>query len=599
MNTLSEELRTSLKILPSDPGVYQFLNAKGSIIYIGKAKNLKNRVQSYFFNSKDSFKKKLLVNSIASVKFVVVETESDALLLENNLIKSHQPKYNVLLKDGKTYPWIVIKKEPFPRVLTTRIKHNDGSVYFGPFPNVRHMTLLLNLIKELFYVRSCSLDLSREKIAQKKYAVCLDYHIHKCKGPCEALQSKTEYEEMIEKIKLLLQGKTRSLLKLLNKQMSDYANAQKFEKAEQIKKIILGLEKYRSKSIIVSELQHTDVLSIEESKNVFYFNYMVIKEGAIMNAYNHKITKKLHETPQDVIALCLELLKEKFNSSNQTVITNFKPDYAHPKYELKTPVKGDKKKLLTLSLHNLKHFISNDKKKAALRKTNTHQNRILETIRKEFKLNSTPIHMECFDNSNLQGTDAVSACVVFKHGKPSKKDYRHFNVQSVEGPDDFETMKEVVFRRYKRLISEKQSLPGLIIIDGGKGQLSAANDALNQLGLKNKIAIVGIAKRLEEIFFPGEIHPLYLDKRSESLKLIQFMRNEAHRFGIKHHRNKRSKSALHSDLINIKGIGPNSQTLLFKEFKTIEKIKSASYTELKEAIGGSKAKLIISYYSKD
>ena len=596
---MSDELAASLKILPSDPGVYKFLNTKGAIIYIGKAKNLKNRVQSYFFNTKDSFKKKLLVNSIVSVKFVVVETESDALLLENNLIKSHKPKYNVLLKDDKTYPWIVIKKEPFPRVLTTRIKHNDGSVYFGPFPNVRHMTLLLNLIKELFYVRSCSLDLSPDKIAKKKYSVCLDYHIHKCKGPCEALQSKTEYEEMTEKIKLLLQGNTRSLFKLLKKQMSEYSNSHKFEQAEQIKKIIIGLEKYRSKSIIVSELQHTDVFTIEETENVFYFNYLVIKEGAIMNAYNHKISKKLHETPQDVIALNLDLLKEKFNSSNQTVITNCKHDYSHPNYELKTPIRGDKKKLLTLSLNNLKHFISNDKKKAALKKLKTHQNRILETVQKDFRLTSTPNHMECFDNSNLQGTDAVSACVVFKNGKPSKKDYRHFNVQTVQGPDDFETMKEVVFRRYKRLITEKQSLPSLIIVDGGKGQLSAANEALNQLGLKNKIAIVGIAKRLEEIFFPGEKHPLYIDKRSESLKLIQFMRNEAHRFGIRHHRNKRSKSALSSDLMNIKGIGPSSQKLLFKQFKTIEKIKTASYTELKEAIGDSRAKLIISYYSMD
>jgi excinuclease ABC subunit C len=381
--------------------------------------------------------------------------------------------------------------------------------------------------------------------------------------------------------------------------MSDFSNSYKFEKAEQIKNIILGLEKYRSKSIIVSELQHADVLSIEESKDIFYFNYMVIKEGAIMTAYNHKISKKLQETPQEVIAISLDLLKEKFNSSNRIVITNFKLDYSHPEYELKTPIRGDKKKLLTLSLNNLKYFISNDKKKAALKKIKTHQNRILETVRKDFRLTSTPSHMECFDNSNLQGTDSVSACVVFKNGKPSKKDYRHFNVQTVQGADDFETMKEVVFRRYKRLITEKQSLPSLIIVDGGKGQLNAANDALNQLGLKNKIAIVGIAKRLEEIFFPGEKHPLYLDKRSESLKLIQFMRNEAHRFGIQHHRNKRSKSALSSDLINIKGIGLSSQKLLFKQFKTIEKIKTASYTELKEVIGESKAKLIINYYSLD
>ncbi len=596
---MTEEISASLKIMPSEPGVYQFLNSKEEVIYIGKAKHLRNRVRSYFNSSQESFKKKLLVDSIVSIKYVVVGSESDALLLENNLIKSHQPKFNVLLKDDKTYPWIVIKKEPFPRVLSTRKKVDDGSIYYGPFPNVKHMNFMLSLIKELFYVRSCSLNLTSDNIEGKKYSVCLDYHIKKCKGPCESYQTEEDYDKMIQEIKLMLDGNTKTLLKLLKKQMTEYSRDFQFEKAEQVKNIFLGVEKYRSKSIIVSEMHNVDVLSIKEADAVFYFNYILIKEGAIMNTYNHKIKKKLNELPEDLIALSIEFLKEKFGSSNTTIITNCKPSVAHPIFEFKVPVRGDKKKLLSLSLNNLEHFIFSEKRKALLKKSKTSKDRVLGAIQKAFNMSTLPVHMECFDNSNLQGTKAVSACVVFRNGKPSKKDYRHFNVKSVEGPDDYETMKEVVYRRYDRLLKEKQNLPQLIIIDGGKGQLSAACEALELLGIKEKVTIAGIAKRLEEIYLFGKKYPLHLDKKSEALKLIQFMRNEAHRFGIEHHRNKRSKSALHSDLMNIKGIGPNSQKKLFEKFKDIEQIKSAELSELSELIGEAKSKLILSYYSRN
>ena len=598
MKSLTEEITDSLKIIPNNPGVYHFIDSKGEIIYIGKAKNLKNRVHSYFSGKHDHFKTRLLVNSICKIEYLIVDNEADALLLENNLIKTHQPKYNVLLKDDKTYPWIEVKKEPFPRVRSTRKKDNKGSLYFGPFPNVRQMNLMIKLIDDLFYVRTCSLDLSLNKIERKKYSVCLEYHIGNCKGPCESKQTMPEYDEMMGNIILLLEGKHKALFKLLKKQMTQFAKAYEFEKAEQLKKIMLGLNQYRTKSIIVSDLHDLDVLTIEEVDDVFYFNYMVIKEGAIMNAYNHKVNKKLNEKPGDFIALNITVLKEKFNSRNKQIITNFPLDFPYGNYQFSTPKRGDKKKLLDLSLNNIKHHINNEKKKALLSQSKNHQTRILETIRKDFNLQNLPEHMECFDNSNLQGTNAVSACVVFKMGKPSKKEYRHFNVKTVSGPDDFETMKEVVYRRYKRLVSENKSLPDLIIIDGGKGQLNAANAALEELELKGKITIAGIAKRLEELFLPGEKHPLYLDKRSESLKVIQFMRNEAHRFSIAHHRNKRSKSALQSELENIKGIGPKSRELLFKEFKTIEQIKAAELSLLIKVMGPSKAKVVYNYYSK-
>ncbi len=596
MNPLSDEIANSLKLLPDHPGVYQFLDANGRIIYIGKAKNIKNRVQSYFNSKHEYYKTKILVQSIKKIEYHIVDSEEDALLLENNLIKTHQPKYNVLLKDDKTYPWIEVIKEPFPRVQTTRKKNNKDSLYFGPFPNVRNMNVMFKLIHDLFPVRTCSLDLSAQKIEQKKHSVCLEYHIGNCKGPCEALQSKSEYDEIIEKVILLLEGKTSQLIKILKAQMKDLSSKYEFEQAEEVKKMIDGLHQYRTKSIIVSEIHDLDVFSLVETGDSFYINYMIIKEGAVMNIYNQKIKKRLNESIAECALLNVSLLKDKFGSVNKTIISNVDMNATFNDFKFMLPRKGEKKKLLELSLSNISQHINNEKKKAILLNSKNHQTRILETIQKDFRLKTTPLHMECFDNSNLQGTNAVSACVVFKRGKPSKKDYRHFNVKTVNGPDDFETMREIVYRRYKRLLSENQSLPDLIIIDGGKGQLSAACQALKELDLEKKVAIVGIAKRLEEIFFPNDKHPLYLDKRSESLKVIQFMRNEAHRFSIKHHRNKRSKSALHSEFENIKGIGQKTKESLFKKFKTIEAIKNARENELAEVVGASKAQIIKEYF---
>lgn len=598
MNSISDEIANSLKLLPGHPGVYQFLDASNRIIYIGKAKNIKNRVQSYFNSKHEYYKTKILVQSIKKIEYHIVDSEEDALLLENNLIKTHQPKYNVLLKDDKTYPWIEVIKEPFPRVQTTRKKNNKDSLYFGPFPNVRNMNVMFKLIHDLFPVRTCSLDLSAQKIEQKKHSVCLEYHIGNCKGPCEALQSKAEYDEIIEKVILLLEGKTSQLIKILKAQMKDLSSMYEFEQAEEVKKIIDGLLKYRTKSIIVSEIHDLDVFSLVETDDSFYINYMIIKEGAVMNIYSQKIKKRLNESIDECALLNISLLKDKFGSVNKTIISNIDMNAKFNDYKFILPVKGDKRKLLELSLSNIRQYINNEKKKAILLNSKNHQTRILETIQKDLRLKTTPNHMECFDNSNLQGTNAVSACVVFKKGKPSKKDYRHFNVKTVSGPDDFETMREIVFRRYKRLLSENQSLPDLIIIDGGKGQLSAACQALKELNLEKKVAIVGIAKRLEEIFFPNDKHPLYLDKRSESLKVIQFMRNEAHRFSIKHHRNKRSKSALHSEFENINGIGQKTKESLFKKFKTIEAIKSARENEIAEVVGASKAQIIKEYFKQ-
>ena len=598
MNSLSDEIANSLKLLPNYPGVYQFLDVNGRIIYIGKAKNIKNRVQSYFSSKHDYYKTKILVQSIKKIEYHIVDSEEDALLLENNLIKTHQPKYNVLLKDDKTYPWIEVINEPFPRVQTTRKKNNKDSLYFGPFPNVRNMNVMFKLIHDLFPVRTCSLDLSAQKIEQKKHSVCLEYHIGNCKGPCEALQSKSEYDEIIEKVILLLEGKTSQLIKILKAQMKDLSSKYEFEQAEEVKKIIDGLQQYRTKSIIVSEIHDLDVFSLVETGDSFYINYMIIKEGAVMNIYNQKIKKRLNESIAECALLNISLLKDKFGSVNKTIISNVEMNAKFNDYKFMLPIKGDKRKLLELSLSNINQYINNEKKKAILLNSKNNQKRILETIQKDFRLKTTPLHMECFDNSNLQGTNAVSACVVFKKGKPSKKDYRHFNVKTVSGPDDFETMREIVYRRYKRLLSENQSLPDLIIIDGGKGQLSAACQALKELDLEKKVAIVGIAKRLEEIFFPNDKHPLYLDKRSESLKVIQFMRNEAHRFSIKHHRNKRSKSALHSEFENINGIGQKTKESLFKKFKTIEAIKSATENELAEVVGSSKAQIIKEYFKQ-
>lgn len=593
-------LKITLASLPETPGIYQYFDKNEKIIYVGKAKNLKKRVTSYFNKTLENNKTRLLVQNIHSIKYIVVSTELDALLLENNLIKTYKPKYNIQLKDDKTFPWIVVKKEPFPKVFSTRQKYSTEGTFYGPYPNIKVMQSLLGLIREMYPLRTCHLDLSSQKIAKKSYKTCLEYHIGRCLGPCVGLQSENEYNQMIDEIQLLLKGKTSSLIQALKKRMNEYAENYAFEQAQKIKITIEQIEKYRSKSTIVSPtIGALDVFTFLNEHESFFINYLVIQEGAIIHGYTSEVKKKLDESISDMVNFVLPELREKFESKSNEVIVQEKFDDVFTEFKFTVPQRGERKELIDLSLRNLIYYKKDRLKQQQIINPEKHTERILEQLRKDFKLKELPIHMECFDNSNLQGTNAVSACVVFKNGKPSKKDYRHFNIKTVDGPNDFASMTEVVTRRYKRLLDENQSLPQLVIIDGGKGQLSAALEAFEILGLRGKIAIVGIAKKLEEIFFPGDQYPIYLDKRSESLKVIQYMRNEAHRFGITHHRDKRSKNAIDSELSNIPGIGPKTITQLLQKFKTVSAIKSLTSEELKKEVGQSKAEIILDYFQNN
>lgn len=597
MLTTEHDLKVQISLLPDAPGVYQYFDKTGKIIYVGKAKSLKKRVSSYFNKNQDSNKTRILVSHIHSLKFIVVESELDALLLENNLIKTYQPKYNIALKDDKTYPWIVIKKEPFPRIFQTRQKRNDGSKYYGPYPNVKVMQSLLGLIKEMYPLRTCPLDLQQNKIEEGKFKTCLEFHIGRCLGPCVGNQTLESYGKMVDEIELLLKGKTYYLIQLLKSRMLDFSEKYQFEKAQEMKVLIEQIEKYRSKSLVVSStISDVDVFTIEESENRFFFNFLMIQEGAIIHAYTSEVTKKLDEDTASIISFVLPEIRQRFESNSKEVIIQSHLDFNLPNINFSVPQIGEKKKLIELSLRNVNYYRLDKLKKEHLNLTERDPNRVLKQVQTDFKLNELPIHMECFDNSNFQGTNAVSACVVFKNGKPAKNDYRHFNVKTVVGPDDFATMREVVYRRYKRMLDENQELPQLIIIDGGKGQLSAAMEAITELSLRGKVVVVGIAKRLEEIFYPGDQYPIYIDKRSESLKLIQFMRNEAHRFGITHHRNKRSKNSIQSELLNIKGIGEKTMQELFKEFKTIKAMKEVSLELLEKKIGRSKATILFNFF---
>ena len=593
----NDELKKTISSLPEEPGIYQYFDKSEQIIYVGKAKNIKKRVSSYFNKNQENNKTRLLVKSIVRVKYIVVSNELDALLLENNLIKTYQPKYNIQLKDDKTFPWIVVTNEPFPRVFSTRQKELVTGRFYGPYPNVKAMNALLGLIREMYPLRTCSLDLSANKLAEKKYKTCLEFHIGKCLGPCIEKQTEEEYETMIDEIELLLKGKTYSLIQALKKKMIQLAESYQFEDAHQLKLTIEQIEKYRSKSTIVSsKLNDIDVFCYLENENQFIINYLVIQEGAIIHGYTAEVQKKLNENETDLINFVLPELREKFQSKSKEVIVEKQIDSPFTDFYLFVPQKGEKKELIELSKRNIFYFKKEREKRALIQNPQSTKDRILERIRSDFKLTKLPIHMECFDNSNFQGTNAVSACVVFKNGKPSKKDYRHFNIKTVEGPDDFASMREVVYRRYKRLLDEGQTLPQLVIIDGGKGQLSAAMESIEKLGLRGEMAIVGIAKKLEEIFFPGDQYPIYLDKRSESLKTIQFMRNEAHRFGITHHRDKRSKTAINSELDDVPGIGEKTKHILLNHFKSISNIKKARLEEITKKIGQSKAIILFNYF---
>lgn len=599
MAEANDPIKLKLQTLPDKPGVYQYFDAQGKIIYVGKAKSLKKRVSSYFVKQHENGKTTLLVRQIKDIHYIVVDTELDALLLENNLIKKYQPKYNIQLKDDKTYPWICVKKEPFPRVFSTRQFIRDGSNYYGPYASVKVMHTLLSLIRELYKLRTCSYDLSQEKIKAKKFKVCLEYHLGNCLGPCAAHQSVQDYDEQIHQIEQLLKGNISSVIRFVKEKMTAYATNHEYEAAHEMKEKLFLLENYQAKSTIVSPTIHqVDVITVIDVMDSAFFNYLSVHNGSIIHAYTAEVRKKLDESTEDIISYVLPEMRERYESSSKEVLIENAVTLKLEGVQFSVPQRGDKKQLIDLSLRNAKFYKLEKSKQDKIKDPEKHTNRILEQIKKDFRLQDLPVHMECFDNSNFQGTNAVSACVVFKNAKPSKKDYRHFNVKTVEGPDDFATMEEAVFRRYKRLIEEDQPLPQLIIIDGGKGQLSAALSALEKLGLKGKVSMVGIAKKLEEIFFPGDSLPIYLDKRSESLKVIQFMRNEAHRFGITHHRNKRSKNSLKSELDDIPGIGPKNMQKLMLHFKTLTSIQMASIKELEEIIGPSKAKIVFEFFSK-
>ena len=574
-----------LKTLPPNPGVYQFYDENDTVIYVGKAKNLKKRVSSYFNKTHDNNRTRLLVKKIVRHEHIIVPTEVDALLLENNLIKKYQPKYNVLLKDDKTYPWICIKKERFPRVFSTRKVIKDGSDYFGPFTNKKTVYTLLDLIRGLYPLRTCNYDLSEEKISNQKYKICLEYHLGNCLGPCEQKIDEELYNQNIAAIKNIVKGNFKSSLNQFQLQMENYAKEMEFEKAQEIKEKLASLENYQSKSTIVNpKISNVDVFTIVSDESYGYVNFLQISYGSITRSHTLEIKKKLDESDLDLLSLAIIDIRLRFNSQSEEVYLPFQINLGE-KIKVSIPMLGDKKKLVELSLRNAKFYRMDRFKQMKIVDPDRHTKRLMSQMKVDLRLSGEPYHIECFDNSNIQGTNPVAACVVFKNGKASKKDYRHFKIKTVVGADDFASMEEVVFRRYKRLKEEGESLPQLIVIDGGKGQLSSAVKSLDLLGLRGKIAIIGIAKRLEEIYFPEDPIPLYLDKKSETLKIIQQLRNEAHRFGITLHRNLRSKGSLNSQLDEIKGVGPKTKELLLKEFKSLKRIKAASQKELIDTLG--------------
>ena len=590
MNAVSIDIQ--LSSLPSTPGVYQFYDSKGTIIYIGKAKNLKKRVSSYFSKKHEDAKTRILVSKIQSIKHIVVPTETDALLLENSLIKKNRPRYNILLKDDKTYPWICIAKEAFPRVYSTRKLEPKKGEYFGPYTNGKAMKALLDLIYNLYPLRSCHFDLSPDKIARGNYKRCLEYHMGNCKAPCEDLQNEEDYLQDIKAIRAILKGKLSSSLKLFKDKMQQHSKALEFEDAQRFKEKLELLSGYQSKYTVVNpKIDNVDVFSVIDDQTHAYVNYLEVVQGAIIRSHTLELKKKLNETQQQILEYAIIAINDKYPSISKEIYLPF--EVLVPKgLKITIPKTGDKKRLLELSKRNALFYRKDQMTQLQLVNPDKHVDRIMTQMKKDLRLTKEPRHIECFDNSNIQGTNPVAACVVFKDGKPSKKDYRHFKIKTVEGPDDFASMEEVVLRRYKRLLQEAEPLPELIVIDGGKGQLSSALKALDQLGLRGKIAIIGIAKRLEEIYFPGDSIPLYLDKKSESLKIIQRLRNEAHRFGISFHRNLRSKAAFNSELESISGIGPKTVQELLSKNKSLSKIKELSIETLIQEVGPAKAKLI-------
>ena len=592
-----KQIKEQIKELPQTPGVYQFFDKSQKILYVGKAKNLKNRASSYFTKKQEYAKTKLMVSKIRDIKYFVVPTEMDALLLENNLIKKHQPKYNVMLKDDKTYPFICVKNEPFPRVYSTRRVVKDGSFYFGPYTSVRLVRTLIDFIHQLYPLRTCNFNLKLENIQKKKFKLCLEHHIGNCLAPCEGFQSEDSYQIGINHISQILKGDIKSVASILKDRMISFSENMEFEKAQEVKEKLSLLENYQSKSTIVNtKINNVDVFTIVSDNISAFVNYLKISNGAIIQTHTIELKKKLEETDKDLLVYSITELRQRFNSQSTEIYSSISVGNLWENTKIVVPKIGDKYKLIELSKRNAKYMQFDAIKKKEKLKEKSSDKRIINQLQVDLNLKEKPRHIECFDNSNLQGTNAVAACVVFKNGIPSKKDYRHFNIRTVVGPDDFKSMEEVVYRRYKRLLEEKKDMPQLIIIDGGKGQLSSAAKSLESLGLLGKIDVIGIAKKLEEIFFFGDSIPLYLDKRSESLKIIQRLRNEAHRFGIKHHRNKRSKNTFTTSLDNIEGIGEKTIQKLLSHFGSVEKIREAKRKEIENLISKSKtATLLLSF----
>ena len=596
---LTPHLQNILKTLPNKPGVYQHLDENGRIIYVGKAKDLKKRVSSYFTKSHDSAKTYMLVKRIRDIKVIVTENELEALLLENNLIKQHQPKYNVMLKDDKSYPWIRIRNERFPRIYAMRNPVDDGSEYFGPYPSGRVMKTVLELIRQLYPLRTCNLNLSKESIAAGKHKICLEYHIGNCKGPCEDLQSEADYMRDVNAARDIIRGNISTVKRLLKEQMQEEAANLAFESAQKTKEKIALLERYQAKSTVVNtSISDVDVFTVFTDNAYGYVNYLKIIEGMVIQAHTVELKKKMNESEAALLEIAIPEIRQLYRSQSRDIYTSHEVDIALKDVTFHVPQRGDKKRLIELSLKNARYYRSERLKNIQIVDPDRHVNRIMEQMKTDLRMPVLPRHIECFDNSNIQGTNPVSACVVFKNGKPSKKDYRHFNVKTVVGPDDFATMEEVIYRRYSRLQREGEDLPQLIIIDGGKGQLSAALKSLDKLGLRGEITIIGIAKRLEEIYFPNDSVPLYLDKRSETLKIIQHARNEAHRFGITHHRKRREKNTVTSELENIPNIGPKAIETLLRTFKSVKGVKNASPQELEKAVGRAKAQHILTYFGE-
>ncbi len=585
-------IKSTVSSLPDKPGVYQFLDSAGTILYVGKARSLKKRVSSYFAKNQ-SGKTQVMLSRAIDLRHIVVDNESEALLLENSLIKKHQPRYNILLKDDKTYPWICIKNEHFPRVFLTRKLIPDGSSYYGPYTSVPAVRTLLDLIRQLFQIRTCSLPLNKKSIAEGKFRVCLEYHIGNCRGPCVGLVSEEEHDQNIERIKQIIKGDVSSVTGHLENLMKQYASELKFEEAQKIKEKLEILAKYRSKSVVVNtSVRNVDVFGVSSDEGSMYISYMKVVSGAVVQSYSIELKLRLEEDRESVLSTAVTEIRQRVTSDSPEIIVPFMPDILIDKVKYAVPERGDRHKLLELANRNAVYFRLERQKKAAEKAKENRTEKNLEKIKKDLHMPDLPVHIECFDNSNISGESAVAACVVFRNGRPSNREYRHFNIKSVTGPDDFASMEEVIYRRYRRMLDEQTSLPQLIVIDGGKGQLSSAMKSLDELGLRGKITVIGIAKKLEEIYFPGDSVPMYLDKNSITLKVIQHLRNEAHRFGINFHRGKRSSKMNLSYLDEISGIGEKTKELLLKKFGSVKKISEASPETLEGVVGKKKAALL-------